>query len=417
MNTPIYNGLLQSDLDCAGFDLLNIDLGDGDGAAVRKFDVKTYGALGDGSTNDTTAIQAALAAIPSTGGVLYFPAGNYVYSGSTLTLNYPITVEGDGGVSRFYSGDLNPLPISTIAFNSPTVTLFNVLSGGCAFRNISLVNTSSTVPSAGAGILVSDNGTVWGCCRITYDSITVSGFYIDIDVQSGTGHRWANCSILNPVLYGLKLQNILNPDGGDHSMSDCWVTNYDSSRSTTSAIRIESGGGVKIINTKINNAFGLVNGIDLAVASGITTVDLLVANCSIENFTSYGIKGTTGTSSFWGNIVLTGNQFLTGAGSAYAIYLSPTNAGDFTGVAITGNMASGIAGNPAISVTNCTSLSLSGNVQSGFTDLMTIGSGVTFTPVYITGDLRFVSLTGGGKLQARNPGTGAWADKETWTNP
>lgn len=39
--------------------------------------VKSYGALGDGSTNDSTAVTAAIAAIPATGGVLYFPAGTY----------------------------------------------------------------------------------------------------------------------------------------------------------------------------------------------------------------------------------------------------------------------------------------------------------------------------------------------------
>ena len=36
-----------------------------------------YGAVGDGVTDDSAAIQAAIDAIPSTGGVVVFPAGNY----------------------------------------------------------------------------------------------------------------------------------------------------------------------------------------------------------------------------------------------------------------------------------------------------------------------------------------------------
>ena len=42
--------------------------------------VKDYGATGDGSTDDTTAIQTALAAIPSEGAGIYFPAGEYLVS-------------------------------------------------------------------------------------------------------------------------------------------------------------------------------------------------------------------------------------------------------------------------------------------------------------------------------------------------
>jgi hypothetical protein len=97
MNTPIYRGIAD-DLDMAGFDLLNGSERRGGDAAARKLDVKTYGAVGDGTTDDTcTVIQAALAAIPSAGGVLYFPAGPHKYHGATLTLDRPITVEGDGG--------------------------------------------------------------------------------------------------------------------------------------------------------------------------------------------------------------------------------------------------------------------------------------------------------------------------------
>jgi hypothetical protein len=46
------------------------------------FDVKTYGAVGDGSTDDTVAIQAAITAATSTGGVIYFPAGVYIVGGA-----------------------------------------------------------------------------------------------------------------------------------------------------------------------------------------------------------------------------------------------------------------------------------------------------------------------------------------------
>ena len=46
------------------------------------YNVKDYGARGDGVTNDTNAIQAAVDALPSAGGTLYFPAGTYIVKAS-----------------------------------------------------------------------------------------------------------------------------------------------------------------------------------------------------------------------------------------------------------------------------------------------------------------------------------------------
>lgn len=40
-----------------------------------------YGAKGDGVSDDTTALQAAVAALPATGGTLWFPPGDYKFSG------------------------------------------------------------------------------------------------------------------------------------------------------------------------------------------------------------------------------------------------------------------------------------------------------------------------------------------------
>lgn len=68
------------------------------GAAVGNIlNVKTYGALGDGTTNDTAAIQAALTAL-SSGGSLFFPAGTYIISAS-LVPNNGTEMLGEGGGS------------------------------------------------------------------------------------------------------------------------------------------------------------------------------------------------------------------------------------------------------------------------------------------------------------------------------
>ncbi|WP_300644692.1 glycosyl hydrolase family 28-related protein [Nocardioides sp.] len=65
------------------------------------YNVKDYGALGDGSTDDTAAINAAIAAMAvvnvfgDTTGILFFPPGRYVTSGGH-TINSRCTVQGTG---------------------------------------------------------------------------------------------------------------------------------------------------------------------------------------------------------------------------------------------------------------------------------------------------------------------------------
>jgi hypothetical protein len=63
------------------------------------FNVKDYGAIGDGTANDTAAILAAIAAAETNlGGTVYFPCGSYAVS-ATITptsLAIPITFKGDG---------------------------------------------------------------------------------------------------------------------------------------------------------------------------------------------------------------------------------------------------------------------------------------------------------------------------------
>jgi hypothetical protein len=184
------------------------------------------------------------------------------------------------------------------------------------------------------------------------------------------------------VLYGLKLRNIGVPDAGDHFISNCYVCG-GGGRNATSAIRIESGGGVKIVNTKINviDTATLQNGIDLAVGDSVITVDLLVSNCSIEGFTAAGIKATSGSSAQWSCILITGNQISPWvSGNPRGIYFNGTTSNDLYDISIVGNvgLASPASTSSFIDLTNCSNVVISGNVQRGYGALATIGAGVTF---------------------------------------
>lgn len=68
-------------------------------AQVPFYNVQDYGALGNGVTDDITAINAAFSAFQVTGGVMYFPAGTYVISAAIVLLaqaNKKYTIRGLG---------------------------------------------------------------------------------------------------------------------------------------------------------------------------------------------------------------------------------------------------------------------------------------------------------------------------------
>lgn len=73
------------------------------------YDVKAYGAKGDGTTHDSTAINATVAAMTN-GGVLYFPPGTYIID---ATINVPsyVIVRGSGRRSTrlFKNGNTYPV--------------------------------------------------------------------------------------------------------------------------------------------------------------------------------------------------------------------------------------------------------------------------------------------------------------------
>lgn len=66
------------------------------------YNVKTYGAKGNGVTDDTTAIDDAVAAAnDASGGIVYFPPGNYPVTGISITLSAtkPLKILGAGQAS------------------------------------------------------------------------------------------------------------------------------------------------------------------------------------------------------------------------------------------------------------------------------------------------------------------------------
>jgi hypothetical protein len=73
-------------------------------AGIRN--VKNYGATGNGTTDDTTAIRSAITAAAAGGGVVYFPAGTYLVQ--PLTIPPGVVLQGVNG--QGYLGPVETIP-------------------------------------------------------------------------------------------------------------------------------------------------------------------------------------------------------------------------------------------------------------------------------------------------------------------
>ncbi len=107
------------------------------------FDVSTYGATGDGRTNDTAAIQRAIDAAARTFGTVTFPAGTFRVE-STLYLKSNVTVSGVAGqtvlsmpakssaTALFYGSGLSNVTLQNLTLRStgPQSWVYGISTSG-----------------------------------------------------------------------------------------------------------------------------------------------------------------------------------------------------------------------------------------------------------------------------------------------
>jgi len=91
-----------------------------------------YGAVGNGTTNDATALQNAINAVPAGGGIVFFPQGSYRTNVGLTVAQSSVTFMGVGWDSN------NIVLGSAIKTGAAMTDLLNVTGAGFRFVNMSL---------------------------------------------------------------------------------------------------------------------------------------------------------------------------------------------------------------------------------------------------------------------------------------
>ena len=155
------------------------------------FNVKAFGAIGNGIADDTSAINAAvLAARLNGGGVVYFPFGSYLISSAITISSSKIGLLGVGkNMSTLIMGTAG---MSAVVFSgSPGSTLQN-----CFMVGLSVVQNNLT--AAGIGV------TLYYTAVCVLQDIQASGFLQGFYLQRATNTYATRCeATFNPSVAGL----------------------------------------------------------------------------------------------------------------------------------------------------------------------------------------------------------------------
>lgn len=167
------------------------------------YDVRTFGAKADGTTDDSTAINNAIAkaatAVP-TGAYVYLPAGNYA-TASSINMQTDVTLVGAGvnTTTISYSGTGAAIAFAAGAGGLEAFVVANLLIAGTAsgdsglsfsnnggtparglVQNVKIQSFSKPTGSGGAGVRVTN------AIELTFDRVDCSSNYNGWDI-SGSG--------------------------------------------------------------------------------------------------------------------------------------------------------------------------------------------------------------------------------------
>jgi hypothetical protein len=294
-----------------------------------------FNATGDGITDDTAAIQAAITSLAATGGTVYFPAGEYKTDGG-ITLVSNLTLQGAGGAV------LKP---------SDAVPLW-------AYRGVSTSNVKvKDLVFEGTGAAFTN-----GNQRL-------------LQIESGSGVEITGCTFTKAREGGVSLNGVSFATVSNSNFTNCYGTGL-TTRDGCSKISIDSC----LFN--LNGSTGVATS---AAGRGLLfweTANSTVSNCVFEANTEYGLRlySQTGDSEANRNIAISNCAFRdngTTATGKVDLYIYDE-----------------IADTQRVSVTGCTFSTRTGNngaVMSG--KYMTL-SGCTFRAITPHSGNHAVSLYG-----------------------
>lgn len=192
--------------------------------------VKDFGAVGNGIADDSGAFQAAINALPTYGGTVFVPIGDYKFSSGVTTSKQGVRIIGAGRWN--YDRSITEVACSTIWAATTGMTLLTfdggagLLHDGPEIRNISFrgAGVAGTGQNGGDAVIIRlmNRWCISECFFRTFDrAITANAA---TDVVAGGDAAWGivqHCGIKACFVYGVGSPDISGSYAASLSVDNC----------------------------------------------------------------------------------------------------------------------------------------------------------------------------------------------------
>ena len=251
-----------------------------------------FGAVGDGATDDTAALQAAINSFSGTGGTVYLPKGTYKTT-SALTIPSYVQIIGAGRrvstIKKYFDGSIVSscggyvlLQDLTLDGNSSSYTgkgvVFTAASPSTTFINMDIENVTEQC------ILFSqpDVGATFRAIGCTFYTTATPGVIAavvvgTIDTQA-TSRHFTDCESGGCTLFDFGGCNDLYVSGG--YTNGLMFSSSNASKVMISNVRVGATAGTVTIRGSAHNLSNMVFAVPVILASGTTSISI---NCQVPN--------------------------------------------------------------------------------------------------------------------------------------
>lgn len=262
----------------------------------RTFLVTAYGAVGNGTTDNTTAIQNALNAAKTAGG------GNVRFTAASGSyLSGPLTVSGTTNVQLDYGATLQMLPFYTGTAATPPAGYYPRAAGATSYTHFLTVKSVNDVAFTGQGTIDGQGGPWWtaytanGTLPSRPRIINVTGanrtFFSNFTMSNSPSFHLAVTSD-NLTIFGLTIRALasnalntdaLDPAGNHHLIQNCDISVGDDD------IVMKPGGTFCSDITIANCTIGKGHGISIGGQTNKGLNGMIVKDCTF-NGTDVGLR-------------------------------------------------------------------------------------------------------------------------------
>jgi len=363
-------------------------------------DAKSYGAMGDGATDDTAAINAALAALSTTGGTLVISPSSGSYMIDALTSitpssNTDIRIEKDATLEAITNASPNYAVVQLTSVDNVRIY------GGGHIKGEK--DTHSGISGEGGMCIRMDAAT-----NVVVEGIQISDGWGDgIYVGADPAGQSSNITIRGNRVFDNRRNNISIVDGDSGVITG--NTTYGAGTANGVGINLEPGANEDVTNWTVTNNLCYSNGVGIVAVTRFGPLISTVRNITItgnicrnntqlgiavgrmlgctvsgntcSNNTESGISVSSGShitilpnlgvvAGITSDITVVGNNCFNNTESG--IYLQATGSfANLSGVTVSGNTCGGNAENGiAIEKTTaqvCEDITITGNVSKGNT--------------------------------------------------